>query len=32
MFDDWRDADELVLEVETRWPDTDILRVFKVLR
>jgi len=32
MFDSRRDADELVLEIEARWPNTDILKVFKVLR
>jgi hypothetical protein len=32
MFDNRRDAVELVLKIEARWSNTDILRVFKVLR
>jgi len=31
MIDDRRGAIELVLEVEARWPNIDILWVFKVL-
>ncbi len=32
MINNWRDVDELVFKIETRWSNIDILKMFKVLR